>query len=92
MVTAFPPRWSKITSPDNVPKGTHAKAEAALDTSDVYGKVFSAMTKYASITSPTDLVCLIFDKCSALFHPSRDEVDVTVDYLDVFAISIGVLV
>jgi hypothetical protein len=91
-VTAFPPRWSEITPSNNVPQGTQAKAEAELDTANLYGKVFSAMTKSASIGSPEDLVCLIIDKCSALFHPSRDEFDVKIDYLDVFAISIGVMV
>jgi len=64
-----------------------------LDTSGVYGRILAAFGEsHTGIVSATDLVCLIIDKCSGLFHPRSDEVEDKLDYLDVFAVGIGELV
>jgi hypothetical protein len=64
-----------------------------MDASSVYGRILAAFGEFhTGIVSATDLVCLIIDKCSGLFHPRPDEVDDKLDHLDVFAVSIGKLV
>ena len=80
VLTAFPPRW--FANP----------AVARDDITDIYNRIFSALCTGAAVTSITDLTCLIIDKCSSLFHPRVDEADHTLDYLEVFAVSIGWLV
>jgi hypothetical protein len=77
-----------------VPTSNEARLEAAKDISDVYGRILSALfgNYQTGIVSVTDLVCLITDKCSGLFHPRSDEVDDKLDYLDVFAVAIGAAV
>jgi hypothetical protein len=91
-VTAFPPRWRPAIQ-EYAPRGAEAQLEAALDPSDVYGRILAAFGESPTgIVSATDLVCLIIDKCSGLFHPRSDEVGDKLDYLDVFAVGIGKLV
>jgi hypothetical protein len=64
-----------------------------FDRSQFYGRIFSALQQAEVEKSSTeDLVSLIIDKCSGLFHPCHDEIDHVLDYLEVFAIAIGKVV
>jgi hypothetical protein len=91
VVTAFPRRWTSAADQEE-PTGNQARLEAAKDISDVYGRILSALFGNNRTVSVTDLVCLITDKCSGLFHSRTDEVVDELDYLDVFAVEIGRLV
>ncbi|CZR64777.1 uncharacterized protein PAC_14676 [Phialocephala subalpina] len=60
------------------------------DRSQIYGRIFSALLQPdVEKSSAEDVVSLIIDKCSGLFHPCHDEIDHMLDYLEVFAIAIG---
>lgn len=80
VLTAFPHRW--IGNP----------VVARVEVTDVYNKIFSALCTGAAVTSVVDLSCLVIDKCSSLFHPCVGESDHSLDYLEVFAVSIARLV
>ncbi|RSL68709.1 hypothetical protein CEP54_002752 [Fusarium duplospermum] len=90
VVTAFPPRWSKKEAEDDT-EGNEALLENARSVPDAHGRILSALySDYSrNISSVTDLLCLIIDKCPALFHPLPEEVNDPLDYLDVFATEIG---
>jgi hypothetical protein len=64
-----------------------------IDRSQFYGRIFSSLQQ-ANVekSSIEDLVSLIIDKCSGLFHPRCDEIDHVLDCLEVFAIAIGKVV
>jgi hypothetical protein len=81
VLTAFPPCW-------------HINPELArTDATDVYNKIFqSLISEETDIFSATDLVSLIIDKCSSLFHPGPKEEDPTIDYFETFTIAIARLV
>ncbi|EPE36766.1 SH3-domain-containing protein [Glarea lozoyensis ATCC 20868] len=60
------------------------------DRSQFYDRIFSALLQPdVEKSSADDVVNLIIDKCSGLFHPRHDEIDHMLDYLEVFAIVIG---
>ncbi|RMJ15102.1 hypothetical protein CDV36_005242 [Fusarium kuroshium] len=90
VVTAFPPRWSKKEA--EVDFGSHwALLADAKSMPDAHGRILNALySDYGqNISSATDLLCLIIDKCSALFHPVPEEANDTLSYLDVFTTGIG---
>lgn len=64
-----------------------------FDTSQIYGRISSALQQ-ASVekSSVEDIVALIIDKCSGLFHPLHNGIDYRLDYLEVSVIAIAKLV
>src|SRR5450755_3852102 len=92
VVTAFPQRW-KGTRPSPYPIKAEEQQLWDINMPDFSERIFYTIrTSDVEVKCPTDLVCLIIDKCSGLFHPRFYEADHTLDYLDVFAIEIGRLV
>jgi hypothetical protein len=60
------------------------------DRSQFYDRIFSALLQPdVEKSSADDVVSLIIDKCSGLFHSCHDEIDHMLDYLEVFAIASG---
>lgn len=95
-MTAFPPQWSQGVANDNTggnnnARGNEALLAAARRVPDAHGRILSALSSdYGrNIFSVTDLLCLIIDKCSALFHPVPEDINDPLDYLDIFAAEIG---
>jgi hypothetical protein len=77
-----------------MPKSKLARLEAitsSKDVTDVYAKVMKTLfgNYHTHILSVADLICLIIDKCSGMFHPLPDEGDDMLDFLDVFAVDLA---
>lgn len=91
VVTAFPSQWTREEAPEDRPSGDDERIIAALAAPDARGRVLNALygDQISQVLSVTDLICLIIEKCSGLFHPTPQEVSDPFDYLEVFNVAIG---
>ncbi|KAK4225245.1 hypothetical protein QBC38DRAFT_531130 [Podospora fimiseda] len=69
------PEGKSLSGDTNTDDAAIEKIDAAKDSPNARGRILSALYgNYQSpVFTPTDLICLIIDKCTSLFHPTPQE-------------------
>ncbi|KAH7356037.1 hypothetical protein BKA66DRAFT_474379 [Pyrenochaeta sp. MPI-SDFR-AT-0127] len=86
VVTAFPERWSDANEWHNI-----STDDASAERSDIRFRILQAIKRHErKIESALDLVELIIDKTTSIFHPRANETEpMPNDFLEVYSASIS---